>query len=244
MSDTSGRISWGTRKAGVHRNFYNAYPRSDGRTKSERVTKQEGADSSSQQPSAGKIVWQPLQEYRQSTEEAFRAVTPYLKRMAEFIEIAASGGIPAVTAKFGVEPEARLASLQRKIRAEMSSGATSEFDPPAGRAFQVGSTKCVALLLKKHDPTKFVMDKTVESIQKDPDFALIQSAQCTLEDFGERIVISILPGGEGAVHGVKEVIRDFRAQLKGFMNQNSNAANWGSRSLESTIAKLARSLVS
>lgn len=243
MSDTSGRITWGTRKASVHRNFYSSYPRTARGTKSEVRTKQKGADFPGDKSPAGKIVWRPLQQHGKLTEEAYRALAPYLKRMAEFIEIAASDAMAGVTAEFQIAAEARLASLQRKIRADISSGASSEFDPPAARAFQVGSTKCVGLLLKKSDPTTFVMGKVVESIQKDADFALIQSAQRTLEAFGERIVISILPGGQAALAGVDKVVRDFREQLKEFMSENGKTQNWGSRAIEATIAKFARSLM-
>jgi hypothetical protein len=190
------------------------------------------------------IVWNPLQNDGKLTEQAFAALVPYLKRMSEFIEIAVSDGIAGVTTEFELPVEARFSILQKKIRAQVSASATSEFDPPAGRAFQVGSTKCAALLLKRQDPTKFMVDKVVEAVRKDPDHALIQSAESTLDIFGERILTSVLPGGKTSVSGVEKVIRDFRARLKTFVSREGSAANWGSNAIAATMAKLTRSLIS
>jgi hypothetical protein len=246
MSDTSGRIDWGTTKAKIRSRAYSYVPRERSETKSQAPSGKKILDRIPDVVPARDVVWHPLQSDGKLTEKVFNgsALIPYLKRMAEFIEIAASEGIAGVNKEFDLQAEMPFSILQRKIRNEERSGATTEFDPVAGRAFQIGSTEWAALLLKKGDPMKYKVDKVVEAIRSQPDHALTLSARCVLKIYGERILISLLPEGKTVTAVTSGVKRDFEQKLNTFMNQQSNASVWGSRAIAATIARFTKFLLS
>lgn len=245
MSDTSGRIDWGSTKAKVRLRAYSYVPRDKSEATGQTSSGKDTGKLIPEVVPAKDVVWHPLQSDGKLTEKAFNssALVPYLKRMAEFIEIAVSEGAVGVTKEFDLQADMPFSTLQRNIRKEERSGATTEFDPAAGRAFQIGSTKWAALLLKKGDPMRYKVDKVVEAVRNQPDYALTLSARCVLETYGERILTSVLPGGKAIVPVATGLKRDFEQKLKTFMDKQSNASDWGSLAIAATVARFTRFLL-
>jgi hypothetical protein len=158
-----------------------------------------------------------------------------LKRMATFIEIAASEGTDAVVNEFGVKEDAAFVWLQRKIRETAVVKEETDFAGAAHRAFQVGSSEWAAKLLGKRDPTKFKVRDLVEAVRHNVDEALVLSPDRTLLDYGKRVVAGAIGGGETNAKMAELGGQGFEWQHKSFMDQHNQAADWGSRAIPSTV---------
>jgi hypothetical protein len=161
----------------------------------------------------------------------------FLKLMAEFIEMSADSGLEAVVEKFNVETDSSFSLLQRRIREQIDQQHSSEFNGAAKRAFQVGSTTWAGRLLKQTDPTKFKLARLVEVVRQQVEMALLLAPRLILQDYGERLLTSALPGGEGNRKVVEATIKAFRQQFNSFMEEHKDPAEWVSDKIAATVKK-------
>lgn len=181
------------------------------------------------------VVWSTLQA-RGVLGEAFESeVIAYLKRLAEFIEISSSAGMDGVKKRFNVEPDSGLLRLQRIIREEVESKATTQFGRAAKRAFHIGSINWAKKLLHVSDPLRIKIGKLMEAVARNPDFALILSPTLILKEYGRRLLESALPGGDTNKRVVDNAIKSFIGHFEIFMAQHKNPDEWRSDTLASTV---------
>jgi hypothetical protein len=243
MSDTSGRINFGTVKTKIRleiRKRRSGEPtnRKPISIEREKPTKTLNTDLPRE------LVWNPLHEDG-LLEKAFidSELIPFLKQMAQFIETTAIYGLDAVGREFEVEGETAFSTLQRNIREKMALQTTTEFDGAAKRAFQVGSTKWAAKLLNQTDPTKFKINMVVKAVRRDVNYALILSPALILRDYGERLLIGALPGGNTNKKVVDDAIDGYHQQFDDFMKEHSTAEEWGSQVISNTVGKYVKLLL-
>lgn len=161
----------------------------------------------------------------------------FLKLMANFIETSADSGLEAVVKEFNVETDSSFSLFQRKIRAQVDQQHTSEFNGAAKRAFQVGSTTWAGRLLKQTDPTKFKLARLVEVVRQQVETALVLAPRLILQEYGERLLTSALPGGETNRRVVDATIKAFRQQFNTFMEEHKDPGEWSSTTIAATVKK-------
>ena len=190
-------------------------------------------------------VWAPLQKQIGLRDAFVRSeLKTHLKSFARLIEASASRGIDAVAKEFDVDKTSAFTTLQRKIRTAATPKQATDYNGAADRAFQVGSTAWAAKLLGKNDPTKFKLKAIVDAINDDPDRALILAVTLVLEQYGERLLRSAVPGGSTDNGDIESVLKDYRQQFRKFVQQNQDAAAWGSGTVAATLEKYVTQLIS
>jgi len=196
---------------------------------------------------AGRVktyLWEPLHK-EGILDRAFRQseFLPYLERMSEFIEIAASEDISGVTKKFPISEDSAFTWLQRKLRGEVDTHKSTDFVGAASRAFQTGSTEWAAKLLGKKDPTKFKVRDIVEVVRSKTDMALILLADRILLRFGERVLAGALPGGDSNLKMLDYFMEEYAKQHDSFIKTHNKASMWGSKTLAKTVKEYEQALL-
>jgi hypothetical protein len=223
MSDTSGRVNFAQTQKKIRIKLQNL--------------KQAG-----QSPTA-RDVWQPLNKDVNLGEAYVRTeLTTHLKSFARLIEVAASQGTEAVAKEFGVDEQSAFSTIQRKIRTAEGPAKSTEYSGAADRAFQLGSTAWAAKLLGKSDPTKYKLAPLVDAIRRDPEHAVTLAANSVLQEYGERLLRSALPGGTTDNPNVNVVLKDHRRKLQQFFRDNPEAASWSSVTMTATLRKYVKQL--
>jgi hypothetical protein len=188
-------------------------------------------------------VWQPLKKDVNLREAYVRTeLTTHLKSFARLIEMAASQGAEAVAKEFGVNEQSAFSTIQRNIRNADDPAKSTEYSGAADRAFQLGSYNWAAKLLGKGDPTKYKLAPLVEAIRRDPERALTLAATLVLQEYGERLLRSALPGGTTDNPDVEVVLKDHRRRLQQFFRENAEADAWGSATIAATLGKYVKQL--
>ena len=170
-------------------------------------------------------------------------IVGYLKRLAEFVERAADGGMEGVQKRFDVQAESGLLRLQRLIREGAGAQVAEQFKSAAQRSFHIGSINWAKGLLNVSDPLKIKIGKLVEVVARNPDKALIQSPTFILKDYGKRLLESAIPGGEATRQVVEHTIKSFEQQFDAFMKKHNNADEWRSDTLAATVKEFANLLL-
>jgi hypothetical protein len=195
-----------------------------------------------QSPTA-RDVWQPLKKDVNLREAYVRTeLTTHLQSFARLIEMAASQGAEAVAKEFGVNEQSAFSTIQRNIRHADDPAKSTEYSGAADRAFQLGSYNWAAKLLGKGDPAKYKLAPLVEAIRRDPERALTLAANLVLQEYGERLLRSALPGGTTDNPDVEVVLKDHRRRLQQFFRENPEADAWGSATIAATLGKYVKQL--
>jgi hypothetical protein len=223
MSDTSGRVVFDKPKKKIRIRLHDL--------------KEAG-----QSPTA-RDVWEPLKKDVDLREAYVRTeLTTHLKSFAKLIEIATSRGAEAVAKEFGVNEQSAFSTIQRNIRHANDAAKSTEYSGAADRAFQLGSYDWAAKLLGKGDPTKYKLVPLVAVIRRNPERALTLAANCVLQQYGERLLRSALPGGTTDNPEVETVLKDHRRRLQQFFRDNPDADAWGSATITATLRKYVNQL--
>lgn len=254
MSDTSGRVSFGPTGRKIRRDIRlhgpdpSKWEPSTAGGAAAGGTKPADGTAWAQMPpgrlegvpaSAGFVtesVWKKLDE-EGLLKKAFLTseLVALLKRMATFIETAASEGIEGVVKEFDVKEDSAFGWLQRKVRETAIVKHASDFAGAANRAFQVGSNEWASKLLGKKDPTKFKVKDLVEAVRRGTDEALVLFPDRILLDYGKRVVGGAIGGGETNANAAALGAKGLEWQHNKFMAQHNQSADWGSRAIPGTV---------
>lgn len=257
MSDTSGRVNFGSLKGRIRREAHDyvsggSQPASVGKGSEGAAA----AAASEQTPIAAKVqalalggvakalVWTPL-HVEKLLEKAFleSELIEYLKLLAESVELSSASGLDEVINRFNVKGNSALITLQIRIRGEVRDKISTEFAGAAARAFQTGSTKWATKLAHRSNPTRIKIQDLVKAVSKQVDDALISSPSLILQLYGERLLESALPGGDAHHKAVEDAKFSYRKQLAEFMKQHNDAQYWGSATIARTVKKFTGSLL-
>lgn len=189
-----------------------------------------------------RVVWSTLKN-RGVLRQAFGSeIIAYLKLLAEFVEVSASGGLEAVEKRFDVEAESGFSRLQRIIRQQVESKAPSAFAGPAKRSFNTGSINWAKKIVHVTDPLKIKVGKLVAAVAVNPDQSLIGSPTSILREYGRRLLEGALPGGDSNRRVVDQALKTFDSQFAAFMSDHNNPDEWRSDTLAVTVAEFEKLL--
>lgn len=249
MSDTSGRVNFGELAKQVRINVRGYRPDQEERKKKPGAAtpskqKKKATPITVEPPNATNIFWLPLNVEGLLIKAYIHSeMLEYLKRMAEFIETAASDELDVVTKEYDVESNDSFAALLSSIREKAEAGTSTEFNGAAKRSFIVCSNRWATELLGRSDPTRIKLKEIVEAVQKSPDHALRLAPDHILLEYGRRLILSAMPSGKTDEQTVKSVIDSYYNQHQEFMREHPDASEWGSKTIEKTLKSYSKLLV-
>lgn len=187
-------------------------------------------------------VWDSLQT-NGLLQEAFSAgeIVPLLKGFSEFVEYAATHTLEQLEKHFHVTRDRPFSHVQRQIRTSVLAKQPTNFRSSAQEAFQQSTHRWAADLLKKTDPTKFLIGDVWRAIRHKPIDSLADGCKLVLQQYGDHVLDQALNNSQRG-EAVTAAKSSYQKRLTKFLKGLAGRVPWQPAVVTSTVRSLEQTL--